>query len=78
VKCRTIQVEAYGGTSGTLIRGLSGPNLPSRFTPLKGSAVSSQQSAVNIDADSRLHLATLMAPYEQALRAAINFVYIIG
>jgi len=67
-----------GSTSGTLIRGLSGPNLPSRFTPLKGSAVSSQQSAVNIVADGRLHLATLMAPYEQALRAAIIFVYIIG
>jgi len=65
-------------TSGTLIQGLSGPNLPSRFTPLKGSTVSSQQSAVNIDADGRLHLATLMAPYEQALRAAIIFVYIIG
>jgi len=65
-------------TSGTLIRGLSGPNLPSRFTPLKGSGVSSQQSAVNIDADSHLHLATLMAPYEQALRAVIIFVYIIG
>jgi len=66
------------GTSGTLIRGLSGPNLPSRFTPLKGSAVSSQQSAVNIDADGCLHLATLVAPYEQALRAAMIFVYTIG
>jgi len=40
-------------TSGTRIRGLSGPELPSRFTPLKGSAVSSQQSAVIIDADDR-------------------------
>jgi len=36
--------ESDVSTSGTRIRGLSGPDLPSRFTPLKGSTVSSQQS----------------------------------
>jgi len=57
--CRLGQLHlpvGYEGvtTSGTRIRGLSGPELPSRFTPLKGSAVSSQQSAVSINADAVL------------------------
>jgi len=46
-------IKTWECTSGTRIRGLSGPELPSRFTPLKGSVVSSQQSAVIIDADDR-------------------------
>ena len=46
--------DSIRATLGTLIRGLSGPDLPSRFTPLKGSAVSSQQSAVSINADGVL------------------------
>ena len=55
--CTATQARGFdkpASTSGTRIRGLSGPDLPSRFTPLKGSAVSSQQSAVSINADAVL------------------------